>query len=180
MSRSNPFKQRRRQAKRTLLVFGEGLSEEMFFKHLRALYSRDVGLEVTVKKGKGGSPIGIVIDADRTPGDFDRKIVILDNDKGSGEMERGRQAAQEKGIELIENTPCLEFCLLSILGYKNLEGKTSTWCKKEFEHTYISEKRRADMQEYIKIFPKSILDAERSRVVELELFIKIMEGIDSE
>jgi len=39
MSRTNPYKKKRHVAERTLLVFGEGLSEEILLKHLKSLYS---------------------------------------------------------------------------------------------------------------------------------------------
>jgi len=39
MSRTNPFKKKRRAAKTTMLVYGEGQAEEMFLKHLRSLYA---------------------------------------------------------------------------------------------------------------------------------------------
>jgi len=39
------------------------------------------------------------------PGAFDRKIVVLDNDKTKMEMVKAKQEAKNRSIELIENTP---------------------------------------------------------------------------
>ncbi|MDD5731797.1 MAG: hypothetical protein PHU42_02815 [Patescibacteria group bacterium] len=175
MSRTNPFKKKRRQAKRTLLIVGEGLGEEVFLKHLRGLYSRDSGTSVTISKGRGGTADGIVIDADRVPGDYSKKIVMLDNDKAKAEMEKARQEAQKRSIELIENTPCLEFMLLTILG-KNSNGKNSVWCKSEFESNYINKKNRGELAKYSNIFPKELLDKQRLKVCELNKLISIMEN----
>ncbi|MEK7118197.1 MAG: hypothetical protein AAB869_01160, partial [Patescibacteria group bacterium] len=87
-------------------MYGEGFGEEVFLKHLRALYSRDSGVAVTVRYGRGGTAVDVILNAVREPGDFDRKIVVLDNDKGSEEMNTARAEAKQRGIELIENTPC--------------------------------------------------------------------------
>jgi hypothetical protein len=156
MSRTNPYKKKKRQASKTLLVFGEGFNEEMFLKHLRALYSYESNVAITVKKGKGGDAQNIIIDADKILGSYDRKIVVLDNDKSKVEMLKARKEAQDRNIELIENTPCLESLLLSILE-KKPSGKTSAWCKSEFEEKYLDQKKRGEPNEYIKLFPKKLL-----------------------
>jgi hypothetical protein len=175
MSRTNPYKKKRRQASKTLLVFGEGFGEEMFLKHLKSLYSYKSNVAITVKKGKGGDAQNIVIDADRTLGAFDRKIVILDNDKTKTEMVKARQEAKNRGIELVENTPCLEFLLITILD-KKPSGRNSNWCKGEFESKYLNKKRRGEPSEYIKLFSKKLLDAKRSKISELNKLVLIMEG----
>ncbi|NCB20873.1 MAG: hypothetical protein EOM88_03045 [Clostridia bacterium] len=81
MSRTNPDKKKRRTANRTLLFFGEGMNEAIFLKHLRKMYCGDVNLAITIKKGKGGDLVNIVLDVNKVPGAFDRRIVLLDNDK---------------------------------------------------------------------------------------------------
>lgn len=175
MSRTNPYKKKKRQASKTLLLFGEGFGEEMFLKHLKSLYlSRDSGISIKIYNGKGGTPYNIIIDADRT-GAYDRKIVILDNDKMKTEMAKARQEAINRSIELIENTPCLEHLLISILD-KKPNGKNSNWCKDEFESKYIDKKKRGEPSEYIKLFPKKLLDIQRLKILELNNLILIMEG----
>ena len=62
-------------------MFGEGFNDGIFLKHLKKLYSFNAGVAITVKKGKGGDAKNIVIDAIKIPGAFDRKVVVLDNDK---------------------------------------------------------------------------------------------------
>lgn len=175
MSRTNPYKKKRRQASKTILIFGEGLGEEIFLKHLKSLYSYNSNVAITIKKGKGGNAQGIVIDADRTPGDFNRKTVILDNDKTKAEMTKARQEAKIRGIELVENTPCLEFLLISILD-KKPSGENSNWCKGKFESQYLGKKKRGEPNEYTKLFPKKLLDAKRLKILELNKLILIVGG----
>jgi hypothetical protein len=177
MSRTNPYKKKRRQAKNTLLVFGEGLGEEMFLKYLRKIYSYNSNTAITIKKGRGGTADRIVIDANKVHGGFDRKIVVLDNDKPKAEMAKARQEARNKGIELIENTPCLEFVLLMILeDDKVSSGKNTKWCKNQFESKCIDKKKRGEPEEYMKLFPKKLLDKKRIKISELEKLISIVEG----
>ncbi|MBP7805083.1 MAG: hypothetical protein KA052_02620 [Candidatus Pacebacteria bacterium] len=176
MSRTNPYKKKRRSASRTLLMYGEGLGEEMFLKHLRGLYSRDSGVAVTIRNGKGGTAPNIVTNAANEPGAFDRRIVILDNDKNEQEMKQARTKAREKGVELLENSPCLEATLLAILrAGQSFSRKTSAWCKNEFESNYLDKKKRTEIGEYDKIFPKTMLDTQRANVPELNAFISMME-----
>lgn len=177
MSRTNPFKKKRRSANRTLLMYGEGLGEEMFLKHLRKLYSRDSGVAVTIRNGKGGNPTNIILCAANEPGAYDRKIVILDNDKGEKEMNQARIEARRRKIELIENSPCLEATLLTILRPGlSFSTKTSQWCKNEFESSYLDRKKRAELDGYDKLFPKMILDRQQTKVPELHILISLMKN----
>ena len=167
MSRTNPYKKKPRSANRTLLMYGEGFHEEVFLKYLRGQYSRDSGVAVTIRNGKGGTATDIIVSASNEPGAFDRRIVVLDNDKGATEMNTARTEARRKGIELIENTPCLEAVLLAVLRPgQTFSGKMSPWCKDEFESSYLDKKKRTDIDKYGNVFPKAMLewDAEKLQV----------------
>ena len=178
MSRTNPYKKKRRAASQTLLMYGEGLGEEMFLRYLKGLYARDSGVAVTIRNGKGGNAVNIVIDASNAPGGFDKRVVVLDNDKGDSEMQQARQEATNRGIELIENTPCLEAVLLAVLNDgKNYSDKQSAWCKQQFQSDYLDKKKRTELNEYGKIFPKILLDKQRAKVRELGMLISTMEKI---
>lgn len=158
-------------------MYGEGLGEEIFLKYLRGLYSRDKGVAITIRNGKGGNAVDIINNAVNAPGAFDRRIVILDNDKGDQEMNRARIEAQQKGIEILENFPCLEATLLTILKPGEFfSDKTSAWCKNEFEYKYLDKKKRTELDEYPKIFPKDVLDSQRNKILVLNAIVSLMEG----
>ncbi|MDP2692069.1 MAG: hypothetical protein Q8O88_00335 [bacterium] len=177
MSRTNPYKKKRRSANKTILVYSEGLSEEIFLKYLRGLYSRDRDVAITIRRGKGGTADGLVIQANKTQGAFDRRIVVLDNDKSKSEMQKAKQESEKRKIELFEHTPCLESVLLSILRKgQSFKHKSSSWCKQEFESKYIDRKKRDEVDEYIKVFPKSLLDKQSSKVKELKMLISLVLG----
>lgn len=176
MLRSN-LHQKKRRARKTRLLFGEGLDEEMFLRHLKSLYARDIGVQIKICRGRGGSADGIVADADRLPGAYDTRIVILDCDKSRIEMDRARDAAKIRNIILLENNPCLESMLLAILNDGKIKtGMNSDWCKREFESHYMTRKKRNELQEYKKVFSKSLLDRQRRNVAELDNLISIIQG----
>jgi predicted P-loop ATPase len=159
-------------------MYGEGLGEEMFLKHLRSLYAYNSGVSVTIRNGKGGNPKNIVINATNEPGDFEKRIVILDNDKDKQEMDQASAEAKKKGVKILENSPCLEATMLSILRPKqNFSTKKSAWCKSEFESNYVDKKKRTELEEYKKVFSKQILDDQKDSVPELKALINLMQGI---
>lgn len=92
-------------------------------------------------------------------------------------MAKARELAKAGGVDVIENSPCLEALLLRVLnGGKILEDGDSKYYKKEFEKKHICESKRCDIDEYAKIFPKNILDGSRKKVKELGEIVGLMEG----
>lgn len=175
MSRINPAKKKRYQANKTLFVFGEGSNDEIFLKYLRSIYSYGRNIRVTIRKGKGGSAGNVIIDASKVLGDFDERVVVLDNDKPELEMKKAREEAKNRNIQLLENTPCLECLLLSILE-EDLEEKSSVWYKNRFESGYINKRKRSELNEYSKLFPKELLNKKRKKLQNLNDLISLMEG----
>ncbi|HRZ29779.1 MAG TPA: hypothetical protein P5052_03430 [Candidatus Paceibacterota bacterium] len=174
MSRSNPGKKKIKMAKRTILIYGEGLSEEIFLKLLRSIYSSDNDTYIKIRHGKGGSPLDIVSDAIKELGYFCKKIVVLDDDRK--EIEKAIIKAEKYNIKIIKNQPCLEATLLMILQDKIQNNKTSAFFKKEFETKYICKKKRCEISEYIKLFPKSLIEKARKKNEMLNNLISIIEN----
>lgn len=158
-------------------MYGEGFCEEVFLKYLRRSYSYNSGMAVTIRNGKGGGAIEVIVSASKEPGDFGRRVVVLDNDRSIREMSSARLEAKSKGIELLENTPCLEALFLTILRENvSFSNKQSDWCKSEFESNYLDKRKRTEIEEYQKIFPKDILERRRKDISILNQLILIMEG----
>lgn len=168
MSRTNPSRKKPCAAKKTLLIYGEGLDEKKFVEHLRGIYAKDSGVKVSIRRGKGGSPKDIIIQAAKEFGEFDKRVVVVDTDRGAQEVSDAREEAQGKNIELIENSPCLEALLLSILDNgKSFSSKTSKWCKKEFQSKYGS-------SNWGNIFTKKLLDERRKNIEKLNKLIGLI------
>lgn len=175
MSRTNPYKQKRRQAKQSILVCVEGLHEENFLKHLRSLYTRESGKNIKIVRGTGGSADTLVSRTAREIGDYDKRAIILDNDKPKVEMSLAREIAVKSTIVLIENSPCLESLLLTILNPgTDYKIKTSHWCKKTFQDRYFDYRSHVDHETYLKVFPKKLLDSRRTQIPDLDKIISLM------
>jgi len=177
MSRTNPNKKKRRSANKTALIYTEGEDEDNFLKYLRSIYSFDRNISVKIIRGRGGSADRLVIQAYKIQGSYDRKIVVLDNDKEHREMQKARLEAKNKNIELFEHTPCLEALLLSILNEgKNFSKKTSKWCKNTYKSYNTNNKDKKHTAFYVKHFPKKVLNRLRSKLKELDRLVCLMGG----
>ena len=176
MSQHPPTK-KNRASKSTFLIVGEGSRDVFFLKYLDSLYLRKDIVWTKILDGKGGTADGIVDYAKRQLGDYYKKIVMIDNDKKESEMLKARKKASEGGMDLIENTPCLEALLLSILnGGDSFDDKGSRWCKKEFESKHLHKNNRQIAQEFEKKFPKKLLSKLRKKISKLNYLISIFEG----
>ncbi|MCK4592029.1 RloB domain-containing protein [Candidatus Parcubacteria bacterium] len=176
MSRTNPYKRKIRYAKKTAFFYCEGRSEKAFLRHIKSIYNRNSGVAVTIDQNGGGNPddiVGTTIKIVSGRSD-DYSCVIFDSDKI---LETTiRKDAKSKNILLIENNPCLEAFLMSILEDKNFSFESSSWYKREFEKKYISKSKRGDKRSYEKIFPKKLLNKKRKEIGILDKIIGIMEG----
>lgn len=175
MSRSNSNKKRRSEPGTSVLIVGEGSSEKAFIKHLKGLYCHNSGVGVRIRKGRGGNPKTIVITTKRMAGTYNRRIAVVDNDKGRQQMEDAERKAKDLCVEIVWHKPCLDAVLLEIRnsGVSYAE-KDSRQCKKEFERKYISKKHRSDLHRYERVFPKELLDERRSEVAALDRLIRLL------
>ncbi len=101
---------------RTLLLVGEGETEQAFLQYLKALYvQRGSGLRVTVRcaHGKGA---GHVVDyaIRQRVHQFDHVAALLDTDAGWSSAVQKR--AREKRIQVLKSEPCFEAMLLRAIG----------------------------------------------------------------
>lgn len=92
-------------------------------------------------------------------------------------MGNAQLEADRRKIMIIQNKPCLEGTLLSIFREnKDFSQKSSKWCKNEFEKCYLDRRKRDDISEYGKIFPKSLLDKKCSSVSVLDQIIHLIKN----
>lgn len=107
---------RPRAVRRTLLIVGEGLAEEVFLRHLKRVYVERGHKTITVKnaKGKGGGHVLAYTAGQRKAADYDQVAALLDTDADWNDERRA--LAQRQRIHVFEATPCLEALLLDIAG----------------------------------------------------------------
>lgn len=161
----------KRPIKEILIIVGEGETEVAFINHLRSLYG--VGSpKITAKSAGGKGPSNVIDDAigTLTYSGCDRVAALLDTDLAWPKTKK--DAAKKKKIILIGSNPCVEGLFIAILN-KNIP-ETSEECKKQF--LPLLDGNPTNKDSYKIIFTKSILDAARERVSELDLLIKLITG----
>nr|CRH08064.1 Conserved protein of unknown function [Candidatus Magnetococcus massalia] len=168
---------RRRQIKKTHLLYGEGADEKAFINYLADLYEEE-RVSVTAENGNGGSAARIIEDAKLFAKDsekFDRKGLILDGDTG---IPSDAQERLKGWAPIFVMDPCLEAAVLEILneplpdGCKKGGGKgTCTTCKKRL-HELFGEYRSTDKAAYHAILDKERIDQFAKGDSELQKLIK--------
>lgn len=169
-----------RKQKITILIVGEGYTEKAFLQYLAELYiTRDMDINVKIESAEGGSPQRIIEKAIRFRENiaYDKCFVFIDNDvplKLSKTL--GKKMKKKPGIQILNSTPCIEGLFLLILEHKNFSGKkeNSAECKKIFEENYIPKGRKTDKREYVRVFPREMIEKRRREVRELEGVLRAM------
>lgn len=162
---------RKRPIKETLKIIGEGQADAAFLKHLKSLYG--VGNpKVSAKSAGGKGPDNVIGDAIGTLNSscYDRVAALLDTDIPWPKSKVKK--AQQKKIILVGSRPCLEGLLLKIL--EKPVPVSSDDCKKAF-HPLLGGKETEKVS-YEKPLPKTLLDARRDDVEELDTLIKLISG----
>ncbi len=155
---------KRRSVSRTVLLVGEGTTEQAFLQYIKSLYiSRGCGVGVTIRNAHGKGPDHVVDYAirQRRNADYDRIAVLLDTDLAISAPVRKR--ARSYKIRVIGSTPCIEGLLLKILGEH--VPATSTECKKRCGG--VLPVRLMTPDDYTTRFSRELLDARRDDVAEL-------------
>jgi hypothetical protein len=161
-----------RETRKTLLLVGEGDTEEAFLRHLRSLYCANrQGVAVTIRNAHGRGPQHIVAYAIRQNAGYDCRAVLMDTDIPWDD--RTRKKARENGVTLIGSRPCVEGMLLGILGQP--VPNTSDACKlaitKKLPGVALTK-----AESYRECFARPVLDAARSKIPELDSLLKCLEG----
>lgn len=161
------------KVRKTLLLVGEGDSEEAFLKHLRELYcSGGAGAVVTIRNAHGKGPEHVINHAARQARiySYDMVVALLDTDILW--TDKLKKEARKAKIEMIGSSPCLEGLLLSILGER--PAAQSAECKKSIHQLLGID--LTERQSYARHFPKTVLDSARVTISELERLLKFIQG----
>ena len=154
----------RRSVSHTVLLVGEGTTEQAFLRYVKSLYiSRGCGVGVTIRNARGKGPDHVVDYAIRQCRNaaYDRVVVLLDTDLEMSAAVRRR--VRTKKVQIIGATPCVEGLLLAILGEH--VPATSAECKQRYGGVLPA--RLMLLEDYSEHFPKILLDGRRAEVPEL-------------
>ena len=154
----------KRRPSRTVLLIGEGKTEEIFLEHLKSLYIfHRCGVAATIQSAGGGGPAHIVDHAIKQSHlkDFDRILVLLDTDI-SIKVDTRNKARKHK-IELVKSPPCFEGLLLDILNQRVPPKNTD--CKKQCKQHFTKPLTKIDSY---KNLTKKLLEKRRGDVPPLD------------
>ncbi|MDT7521366.1 hypothetical protein RAE21_02930 [Rhodoferax sp. TBRC 17198] len=163
----------RRSVVRTILVVGEGYSEEYFLKHLVGLYvQRGCGFRFDVKnaRGMGASHVVNVVIRQSRNADFDHRVALLDTDVGWDQ--RTESIARKERIQVLASTPCLEGLLLQI-HKKSIQDRTTEQLKQAFEAAFGGP--ASEPRIYPRFFTKAVLEDARTTVATLQALLTLLE-----
>lgn len=158
---------------KTILIFTEGLDEQIFIEHLKVLYKPN-SCKVKVKRGRGGATYNLVDQTIKAVGGFDYRVTVYDTDRSSSEIEKARQTALKNNIVVCEHNPCLESILLRILETKFNRNLASKKCKSIFQNKYLN--GSPFNKRVSQLFSKTLIDKRRKKVGELDKIINILQG----
>lgn len=163
----------RRSVVRTILLVGEGYSEEYFLKHLVGLYvQRGCGFRFDVKNARGMGAAHVVNVAIRQSknADFDHRVALLDTDVGWDQ--RTESIARKERIQVLASTPCLEGLLLQI-HKKPIQDRTTEQLKQAFEAAFAAPASEPSI--YQRFFTKAVLEDARTKVATLQTLLTLLE-----
>jgi len=162
------------RTKRTRLIYCEGAADKAFLECIKSIYASET-YNVDIKPGTGGDQVNLAETAVRVGSFYEDRYLKIDGDRDQDWENSVYTSAEEFGqkndLIILKSIPMLEKLLVNILEpSKSLAD--SRW-KGYFERTYISEPKRTDEREYIRLFTKSIVDEARTRLPELQTLIDI-------
>lgn len=161
----------RRQARRTVLLVGEGTAEENFLRHLKDLYvERHGGVAVSIKNAHGKGAANVVDHARKQQRNaaYDVTAALLDTDTDWNDATR-KQARLGK-VHLLPCSPCLEAVLLDIAGV-SAHGQNTQQLKRTFSRHFGCEAAQLNFSTH---FGVALLEARRSQVDQLDTLIRLM------
>lgn len=153
----------------TLLLVGEGATEEAFLRHVKGMYvARGVGLRVTVKNAHGKGAKHVVEWTSRQIGQFDSVAVLLDTDQDWSEAISKK--ARSAKIIVLKSEPQFEAVLLRLLGEsdagdsKTLKARLAPFVRNDALCT----------ENYADRFDKRCLEAGRIREPAIDKLLRLL------
>ena len=162
-----------RRVRRTVLLVGEGTSEENFLRHLKNLYMpRNVNIAITLKnaRGKGAGHVVDFTSRHARHAAYDICVALLDTDTDWNEQTQAR--ARKLKVTVLPAEPCLEAVLLAI-DMQPVNDRLTLQLKQEFARRFGTP--ASDLRVFQQHFLKPTLDTARLRIPLLNQLLNLME-----
>ncbi len=144
-----------KKSNKTIFAFGEADVEEVFLKHIRAVYGRNTGVSAKITSWHGVSPETIIEKAlrIRSTSIYDDSFVLLDGDIPIPTA--SLNLAKKQKLKLFISKPCVEGFFLTFLNDKLPTGlRQSDECKNKFKEKYFPRRKEIKISDYEKFFEK--------------------------
>lgn len=160
------------QAKRTVLLVGEGRHEEAFLNHVKRLYvPRGSGLAVTIKNARGKGARHVIEWTGKQIANiaYDKVAALLDTD--TDWTPAVKKLARTKRIQVLASDPCFDAVMLRLLGQpatgdaKNLNRRLAAFLHGD----------PTDPASYLERFGKDCLEAGRADEATIDALLKLLE-----
>ncbi|MDD7987276.1 hypothetical protein PQO01_20170 [Lentisphaera marina] len=173
-SNSRRAKRLERFPQSSVLIVGEGQTEEVFLKHLKRIYES----RATITNGYGGSPSSVLQKAKnqfpKNSNIFDDKVLLLDGDVTP--PARFDADCQTHGYEVVTtDSVCIECFLLDLLGLAKGTVNSCADCKRKLKNHMGYTNMSNFSQKLPLFFSKSKLETTRSSNSTLDKIIKLLE-----
>jgi hypothetical protein len=158
---------------RTLLLVGEGRTEEAFLQYIKSLYApRGCGLSVKVKnaRGKGARHVVEWTWRQLAIARYDAVAVLIDTDKDWSESVARRAKAAR--ILVLKSEPLFEAMMLRLLDQSDV-GDSKT-LKGRFAPFVRNDALRAE--NYADYFGRDFLEAQRGREATIDALLSLFGG----
>ena len=158
---------------RTLLLVGEGRTEEAFLQHVKSLYApRGCGLSVKVKNARGKGAWHVVEWTSRqlAIARYDAVAVLFDTDKDWSESVARRARAAR--IKVLKSEPYFEAMMLRLLNQSDVGDSKAL--KGRFAPFVRNDALRAG--NYADHFGKDFLEAQRGREAAIDALLSLFGG----
>jgi len=168
----------------SIVLFGEGKTEAVFLRHVVKLFEPDLGgTRIKIDAGQGGSPKQVadrLIKKHLTLGNFDRSLLLLDEDQPVGEIPK--IWLRRHAIRIVLSAPrCLEGLFLSLLDdppRSRDRGHSKHW-KSRFQKNHLKTDRESEIVARLNkacpsLFPRKMLEKKRESLSPLDAILNFL------
>ena len=162
----------------SILLYGEGPTDEAFLHYLGGLYCpRGCGKLVRYDNAHGGGADGAAKKAMQAHGEipYSRKLLLLDGDTKLSSPRRDLLIGNRWVIFVPE--PCVEGLFLDIREPRRSHATWSTpQCKREFYQKYLDEGEAMDYLSYKGLFSKSVIEKASKQLAIMGKILQLLQS----
>jgi predicted ATP-dependent endonuclease of OLD family len=167
---------KKREIKQSLVLYGEGDTEEIFLNHIKQIYAQHLkNKSLKVGSGNGGSPGSVLLSLEKkilVVGDPTVPVLVLLDEDKTLDKEAEKVCRKYPNIQISFSRPeCLEGLLLDLLQDLPKGGSVSETYKNHFQDKYLGSRNQTKKllkQKCQTLFPIELLKNRRENITVLQ------------